>query len=508
MAITTASQSQIGQRTSKNSQIVTSSVRLINSGGGGSISPTISSIVITDSGYNNLDETVAATSNSYIRILGTGFQSTANVFLNGTMVPTANITFVSSSELRAVLPVSNTGNYAVSVYNSNSAGALYSSSFVISAMPQWLTSATLANVASNTVFSNTLVTTSDSSVTYSNTTILPTGITLLSNGYYFGNISVGTDTTYTFDVKATDLELQDQTKTFNIKVTTDYSVDYLVIAGGGGGGAGGGPPTVGGAGGGGAGGFLSNVATFSKGQTYTITIGGGGIGAFAPGEVNTSTSGANSSFTGPNFGSPVVARGGGFGGGRSPPSPGSPGGSGGGGSYGFPSLGGNGITGQGNPGGRGAGPSAPIAFASGGGGGAGGPGVDGISSPKQSGAGGIGQIWPFTGSRYAGGGGGGGGTNGTFAGAGGAGGGGKGAAVNENASVIGNGTTNTGGGGGGGVQAPVEIGRGGAGGSGIVIIAIPTPNYPGSAPGATVTTPPAAPGKTVLTFNSSGTYTA
>jgi hypothetical protein len=35
-----------------------------------------------------------------------------------------------------------------------------------------------------------------------------------------------------------------------------------------------------------------------------------------------------------------------------------------------------------------------------------------------------------------------------------------------------------------------------------------TPNYPGSAPGATVTTPPAAPGQTVLIYNSSGTFIA
>jgi hypothetical protein len=37
---------------------------------------------------------------------------------------------------------------------------------------------------------------------------------------------------------------------------------------------------------------------------------------------------------------------------------------------------------------------------------------------------------------------------------------------------------------------------------------MPTANYPGSAPGATVTTPPAAPGQTVLTFNSSGDFTS
>jgi hypothetical protein len=32
------------------------------------------------------------------------------------------------------------------------------------------------------------------------------------------------------------------------------------------------------------------------------------------------------------------------------------------------------------------------------------------------------------------------------------------------------------------------------------ILAIPTPIYPGLAPGATVTTPPAAPGQTVITW--------
>jgi hypothetical protein len=42
----------------------------------------------------------------------------------------------------------------------------------------------------------------------------------------------------------------------------------------------------------------------------------------------------------------------------------------------------------------------------------------------------------------------------------------------------------------------------------VVILAVPTPNYPGTAPGASVTTPPAAPGKTVLIYTSSGSYTA
>jgi hypothetical protein len=41
----------------------------------------------------------------------------------------------------------------------------------------------------------------------------------------------------------------------------------------------------------------------------------------------------------------------------------------------------------------------------------------------------------------------------------------------------------------------------------VVIIATPTASYPGSAPGAVVTTPPAAPGMTVLTYATSGPST-
>ena len=57
-------------------------------------------------------------------------------------------------------------------------------------------------------------------------------------------------------------------------------------------------------------------------------------------------------------------------------------------------------------------------------------------------------------------------------------------------------TLNPGGGSGGTPQT-----NGGTGGSGVVILAMPTPGYPGTATGAIVTTPPAAPGFTVLTYN-------
>jgi len=121
MAITTASQSQIGQETAKNSQIVTTAVKLINSGGaGGSNIPTITSIIVTDSGFNNVSSNLTV-SNSYIKIFGTNFQANSNVFVQNVAVSSANITFTNSTELRVALPRLNINgtNLSLEVTNPN-----------------------------------------------------------------------------------------------------------------------------------------------------------------------------------------------------------------------------------------------------------------------------------------------------------------------------------------------------------------------------------------------------
>jgi hypothetical protein len=65
------------------------------------------------------------------------------------------------------------------------------------------------------------------------------------------------------------------------------------------------------------------------------------------------------------------------------------------------------------------------------------------------------------------------------------------------------GATNTGGGAGGGIA---DNGVGGSGGSGVVIFSVPTANYSGITTGSpTVTT---SGSNTILTFTSSGSYTA
>lgn len=239
-----------------------------------------------------------------------------------------------------------------------------------------------------------------------------------------------------------------------------YTIQYLIVAGGG----------SGGYAGGGGGGFRTGNISVTSGTTYPITAGYAG-------------NGGSNGFNSIAFG--VTALGGGFGGQSGAPTPGcgNIGGSGGGGFRNFPGLfprsGAPGTAGQGNPGGSGLGTC--LGQAGGGGGGAGGPGGNAVMPAPNFGVGGnagSGQSWPYTGPT-------------TFYAAGGAGAGG--------------GT----GGGSGGAGQPSVYGKGGngcgggcrpSGQAGVVILAVPTPNYPGSAPGATVTTPPAAPGYTVLTY--------
>jgi hypothetical protein len=273
---------------------------------------------------------------------------------------------------------------------------------------------------------------------------------------------------------------------------------YLVLAGGGGGSVG--RSGGGGGGGGGAGGLQTGCFTLFSGTTYTINVGSGGA-AGAPTVSGTLQQGGNSSISGSGIATVTSIGGGGGGTVGIPPNSGIgyDGGSGGGGGAGIAGNFAGGAatsypspTQQGYPGGS----SLQTGNNSAGGGGAG--GIGGPSLPTSGGNGGAGYTWPYTGLTYAGGGGGGGvpgnGTGGT------GGGGNAGAAGTA-------GTPGLGGGGGGAPGAP-NTNPGYAGGSGTVILAVPTPQYPGSAPGAVVTNPPAAPGMTVLTYTSPGTFIA
>jgi len=267
-----------------------------------------------------------------------------------------------------------------------------------------------------------------------------------------------------------------------------YSVDFLVVAGGGGGGGGAGQY----GGGGGAGGYRTSTQTVTQGTAITVTVGDGGA---------IHTSGSNSSISGTGL-STITSAGGGKGGssisGTAGGSGGGAGGSGTGGSGNTPST----SPSQGNNGGNGSGGSD---YAGGGGGGASAVGVNaGADTPGSAGgAGGAGTASSITGSSVTRAGGGGGQSYNGTVGAGGTGGGGAGGSNIPNLNAVAGGT-NTGGGGGGGSTIG---GIAGAGGKGVVILSMPDASYSGTTTGSpTVAT--GVSGKTVLTFNGTGSYTA
>jgi hypothetical protein len=273
---------------------------------------------------------------------------------------------------------------------------------------------------------------------------------------------------------------------------TPYSIDFLVIGGGGAGG------TFRG-GGGGAGGYRTSTQTVSSG-TITVIVGEGG--ASATGRLS-GNSGSDSSISGAGL-TTITSAGGG--GGATDSTGGFSGGSGGGGVDGIGVGSGNTPStspSQGNSGGSGAG--APN-YGAGGGGGAGAVGSNG--SPTNGGNGGTGTASSINGSSVTRAGGGGGGTNSgsSNSGAGGTGGGGAGGAAN-NSGVAGTINTGSGGGGGGydGGSPPSQTS--GAGGKGVVILSMPDASYSTFTTGSpTVAT--GVSGKTVLTFNGNGSYTA
>jgi len=222
-------------------------------------------------------------------------------------------------------------------------------------------------------------------------------------------------------------------------VTSNYSIDYLIVGGGGGGGSS--SSSNGGGGGGGAGGFSTFTGySVPSGTTIIITVGAGGP-AGATGSAAAGTNGSNSTFAA------ITAIGGGGGGNGAGSGAGLVGGSGGGG--GWSSGAGAAASSSGAQGFAGGNAGQPNG---GGGGGAGGVGLNNGAL-----GGGIGANSSISGTSitYAGGGSGGGGGAASLGGGG-----------SFNGSVGLPGTVNTGGGGAGGYSA----GAAGAGGSGIVIL--------------------------------------
>lgn len=180
-----------------------------------------------------------------------------------------------------------------------------------------------------------------------------------------------------------------------IKLSTDYSIETIIIGGGGGGGASY-NVAYGGGGGGGGGGYSENVVTVTPGSSYSLVVGGGGAGATI--SATGGTDGTNS--TGFGF----TSRGGGGGGSFTtawaPSNSGATGGGGGRdqGTYGLPNS--SGTEGQGY---YGAGAVQAGCGSAGGGGGSGNGGYTGRNDCNNirwelTSCGGLGRVVTWSGN--------------------------------------------------------------------------------------------------------------
>ena len=183
--------------------------------------PRITSITITDSSYINTDDIVLNTDGGYIKLTGTGFASGCQVVVNN-LVATST-TFISATEVRAQLPSAVAGTYMIYLVNSDGGVGIRVNGITYGTAPNWTTTSPLPSQdGMAAAISIQFVASSDTTVTYSIPTgsTLPAGLTLSSTGLLSGTVTgLTTTTSFIFNVMATDLELQDSTKSFSLTIT-------------------------------------------------------------------------------------------------------------------------------------------------------------------------------------------------------------------------------------------------------------------------------------------------
>lgn len=455
-------------------------------------------------------------SGTTITINGSNFDATSSVqfILVGSIILNATVTTrISSGQLTATTPrdfLASESPASIRVTSGSGLSATIENVLTFAEVPLFATtSGSVGSIydgsrSSTNHLSTLSATDGDGGTVVSYAVVdgsLPPGLTVnTSTAAITGTaVAVGSDTTSSFTVRATDNAGNTTDRVFNITVrapvvqsftavgTTAFSVPIgvinarvVVIAGGGGGGTrdvgAGGAGTDGGSGGG-AGGMIDYPAfPLTPGGAVSVTVGAGGAGGAQSGlpALSPGAQGSNSV-----FGS-LTAIGGGFGG-RGPlnPNPGGPGGSGGGEGGGGGTSGGVGARGVGvQPAQPGASGTFGYGFpgiendagsphtGSGGGGAGGAPPT--VGGAGRTSPGGAGRASDVTGSPVTRAGGGGGGS--ALGGNGGSGTGGGGTSPNSQGQNGNSGTTNTGGGGGGGPGGPGSGGAGGPGGPGVVIV--------------------------------------
>lgn len=183
-----------------------------------SFNTSVSNVQVANSTYTVLDDTAVSTDGGFVVVNGSGFIGGSMVLVGGT--PASSTVTLSYTQLGAQVPAKAAGTYSVTVVRPDSVSVNLPLGVTYSPFPAWSTATNLGDVPPNTVFSRVLAATSDSTVTYANTTALPPQTTIASNGTLSGNITTGIlGTSYSFEVKATDMENQEAFRTFSFNLT-------------------------------------------------------------------------------------------------------------------------------------------------------------------------------------------------------------------------------------------------------------------------------------------------
>ena len=184
-------------------------------GGGG---PKISSIIVTDSSYNNLDDTAVDLGGGYIKLIGEDFAAGCQVLIG--LTPVTSVTFVSDTEVRAQVPATAAGTYIVYLVNADGGTAIRVNAITFSGTPTWVTGSALAGIE-NIAISIQLSATGATTFAVAAGSTLPSGVSLSSSGLLSGTVTgITQETVYNFIINAIDAELQDSPRSFAFTVTS------------------------------------------------------------------------------------------------------------------------------------------------------------------------------------------------------------------------------------------------------------------------------------------------
>lgn len=190
---------------------------ITNGGVTANTSPTITTVVVTDSLFNALDDTAVDTSGGYIKITGTEFVSGCSVLIGTTNA--TSVSFVSHTELNVQIPAMTAGTYIVYVVNPDGGTAIRVNGLTISAFPAWQTSSSLPDYQVDESISITLSASEATVYSLQAGSTLPSGLSLTSGGTLSGTVTgLQNDTLYSFTIVATDPENQNSPRTFSISI--------------------------------------------------------------------------------------------------------------------------------------------------------------------------------------------------------------------------------------------------------------------------------------------------